>query len=76
MYVAGEKLKGWFKDLRDNNTRLRKPGKSGAAPKLYTDREKWILNKFQFLAPTMRLSHAPVTSVSVTTFSLYVERFI
>ena len=46
---TSELLRGWFKSLRDNHTRLDKKKKSGdGAPEL-TEREEWIMAKFEFL---------------------------
>lgn len=50
---AGDFLKGWYKDLRDQFVKLRKE-KSGAGARRLTYREEWVLQRFQFLAHTVK----------------------
>ncbi|KAJ8021187.1 hypothetical protein HOLleu_40982 [Holothuria leucospilota] len=49
----GDFLKGWYKDLRDQFVKLRKE-KSGAGARRLTYREEWVLQRFQFLAHTVK----------------------
>ena len=45
-------LKTWYTDLRDFNTKLHS-GKSGDPARIYTDREKWIMDRLAFLQATI-----------------------
>ena len=56
-------LKGWFKSLRDNYTRLDKKKSGDGAPEL-TEREQWVKSSFGFMKPATRHCPEPVNSVS------------
>ncbi|XP_028412856.1 uncharacterized protein LOC114537469 [Dendronephthya gigantea] len=58
-------LKGWFRSLRDTNTRLDKKKSGDSAPNL-TKREQWILSKFAFLKTVTRHRPEPMQSVKET----------
>jgi len=57
-------LQGWFKSLRDTNTRLHKK-KSGDAPNELTERELWVKTSFEFLKSVVRHRAEPIKSVSI-----------
>lgn len=60
-------LRGWFKSLRDNYTRLSKRKKAAVAPNP-TEREQWVMDNFSFMKAVTR--HRPVYTVSIS-FSFY-----
>ncbi|XP_028415613.1 sushi domain-containing protein 2-like [Dendronephthya gigantea] len=55
-------LKGWFRSLRDTNTRLDKKKSGDSAPNL-TKSEQWILSKFAFLKTVTRHRPEPMQSL-------------
>ncbi|XP_029308296.1 uncharacterized protein LOC115021781 [Cottoperca gobio] len=55
-------LQGWFKSLRDTNTRLHK-NKSGDGASELTEREQWIKDKFVFLKSVVRHRPEPYKSI-------------
>lgn len=57
-------LKGWFKSIRDNYTRLDKKKSGDGAPDL-TEREKWLKDSLGFLKAATRHRPEPVNSVSI-----------
>ena len=57
-------LQGWFKSLRDTNTRLHKK-KSGDPPSELTERELWVKTSFDFLKSVVRHRAGPIKSVSI-----------
>jgi hypothetical protein len=57
-------LRTWYTDLRDFNTKLMRQ-KSGDATRQFTEREKWVMDRFAFLRCTVRHRRAPVKSVSM-----------
>jgi len=57
-------LQGWFKSLRDTNTRLHKK-KSGDATNELTERELWVKTSFEFLKSVVRHRAEPIKSVSI-----------
>ena len=60
-------LQGWFKSLRDTNTRLDKKKTGDGAPDL-TERDAWILANFVFLKQVVRYRPEPVKSVSINKY--------
>ena len=68
MSKTAEHLKGWFRSLRDTNTRLDKKKSGDGTPEL-TERDEWIIQNFKFLKQTVRHRPEPVRSVSVNIFS-------
>uniref|UniRef100_UPI00358E3DCC uncharacterized protein n=1 Tax=Myxine glutinosa TaxID=7769 RepID=UPI00358E3DCC len=65
MGKTSELLRGWFKSLRDNHTRLDKKKSGDGAPEL-TEREEWIMAKFGFLKTVIRHRPEPCNSVKAT----------
>jgi hypothetical protein len=63
-----EHLQGWFRSLRDTNTRLDKKKSGDGTPEL-TERDTWIIQNFKFLKQTVRHRPEPAKSVSVNIFS-------
>ena len=63
-------LVGWYRDMRDFNTRLHKKN-SGDGQRVFTDREMWVMRHFEFLDE--RISHRarPVRSVSLHLNEIY-----
>ena len=59
-------LRTGYKDLRDWNTKLQKPPKSGDGARTNTAREDIILQRFAFLKNTVRHLSAPVTTPTET----------
>ena len=59
-------LRTGYKDLRDWNTKLQKPPKSGDGARTNTAREDIILQRFAFLKNTVRHRAAPVTTPTET----------
>ena len=57
-------LQGWFKSLRDTNTRLHKK-RSGDPPNELTERELWVKTSFDFLKSVVRHRAGPMKSVSI-----------
>lgn len=57
-----EHLQGWFKSVRDHNTRLHKTHSGDGAPDP-TQREKWIMDNFQFLKRVVRHRPEPLRSL-------------
>ena len=57
-------LQGWFKSLRDTNTRLHK-NRSGDPPNELTERELWVKTSFDFLKSVVRHRAGPMKSVSI-----------
>jgi len=57
-------LQGWFKSLRDTNTRLHKK-RSGDPPNELTERELWVKTSFDFLKSVVRHRAGPIKSVSI-----------
>ncbi|XP_013869559.1 uncharacterized protein LOC106521510 isoform X2 [Austrofundulus limnaeus] len=53
-------LRGWFKSLRDNYTRLSKRKREHVAPNP-TEREQWVMDNFSFMKAVTR--HRPVYTV-------------
>ncbi|KAJ8019717.1 hypothetical protein HOLleu_41409 [Holothuria leucospilota] len=60
--VVSEHLKGWYTNLRDWNTKLHHR-KSGDGNPTYTDREQWVMARFQFLKSAIRHKRAPCKSL-------------
>ncbi|XP_045128320.1 uncharacterized protein LOC123514505 [Portunus trituberculatus] len=58
MGIPSEHLKGWFRSVRDQHTRLHK--KSGDDLPSLTEREKWIIKTFAFLRAVTRHVRDPV----------------
>ena len=56
MHKAVKHLKGWFRSLRDKNTRLIKHKSGDGAPRR-TERDEWLLSNFRFLQEVVR--HRP-----------------
>uniref|UniRef100_UPI00358EA23D uncharacterized protein n=1 Tax=Myxine glutinosa TaxID=7769 RepID=UPI00358EA23D len=65
MGKTSELLRGWFKSLRDNHTRLDKKKSGDGAPEL-AEREEWIMAKFGFLKTVIRHCPEPCNSVKAT----------
>ena len=61
-------LKGWFKSLRNNFTRLDKKKSRDGAPDL-TEREQWVKDNFSFMKAATRHRPEPVNSVSISYFT-------
>ena len=55
-----------YRDLRDWNTKLHKPTKSGQGPREPTEREKILMARFTFLQDTVRHRVAPVQTIAST----------
>ena len=64
MDKTSELLRGWFKSLRDNHTRLDKKKSGDGSPEL-TEREEWIMAKFGFLKTVIRHRPEHCNSVSI-----------
>ncbi|XP_051807878.1 FK506-binding protein 5-like [Acanthochromis polyacanthus] len=62
---SSETLQGWFRSLRDTNTRLDKK-KSGDPGVIFTQREDWIYTKFAFLKGVTRHRPEPIQSLKQT----------
>ena len=60
-------LRGWWRSIKDNFTRLDKK-KSGDEPKELTEREEWILNTCSFSRPLVRHKSQPLRSVSINKY--------
>ncbi|MPC47578.1 hypothetical protein E2C01_041328 [Portunus trituberculatus] len=58
MGIPSEHLKGWFRSVRDQHTRLHK--KSGDDLPSLTERERWIIKTFAFLRAVTRHVRDPV----------------
>ena len=56
-------LQGWYRSIRDMNTKLHKR-KSGDEAPIFTERENWIYSSFDFLRTVIRHRTDPVRSVS------------
>lgn len=74
MDKTSELLRGWFKSLRDNHTRLDKKKSGDGAPEL-TEREEWIMAKFGFLKTVIRHRPEPCNSVSIQIFYFFWTSF-
>jgi hypothetical protein len=61
---SADYLRGWFKSLRDNYTRLHKK-KSGDGARELTEREHWVKDNFSFLKAATRHKPEPVNSVCI-----------
>ena len=53
-----------YRDLRDWNTKLHKPTKSGQAPREPTEREKILMSRFIFIKDTVKHRVAPVQTIA------------
>lgn len=67
-----DSFKAWYTDLRDWNTKLHSL-RSGEGQWEFTDRERWVMDRFMFFRSSIRHRKAPVKSVC--TFLLFL-RFI
>ena len=66
-----EHLQGWFKSLRDTNTRLDRK-KSGDGASELTQRERWVKANFNFLKSVVRHHAEPVKSISINKTNIIV----
>ncbi|XP_066288465.1 uncharacterized protein [Branchiostoma lanceolatum] len=62
---SAQYLKGWWRSIKDNFTRLDKK-MHGDEPKDLTEREEWILNSCSFLWPLIRHKSQPSRGVKRT----------
>lgn len=59
---TGSRLKRWIESQRDRYVKLRrKTQKSGAGTREPTDKEKWLMDKFEFLNPVLQAPRRQAT---------------
>ncbi|XP_021339943.1 uncharacterized protein LOC110441170 [Mizuhopecten yessoensis] len=68
MHKTVKHLKGWFRSLRDKNTRLIKH-KSGEDAPRRTEREEWVLSNLRFLQEVVRHRPEPAKPIIPSTAS-------
>lgn len=71
--VPVDHLKGWWAAIRDQWTRFHHP-KSGQAAPIFTERQQWIIQSFDFLKRVVR--HRPQSVRPVSTYVLLFHNFI
>ncbi len=72
LYIVGKQVYQWYMGRRTVYGKLT-ADKSGDEAKVYTDREQWTLDKFQFLKSDItRLTGHNIASVSINNIMFYI----